>query len=147
MLAGVNINHISFRDFAECHMFPYSQLESLVMASKTSIVCPKSQATVMLDSIVPELTMADLSRLLMKFEDLEILEKIAEGGFGAVFKAKLKTASSSNPTSTSVSASSLVAVKQLIESSHEDASVCTLSHSPHPPLPLLFFPFPLTTGK
>lgn len=80
------------------------------MAGQKTVMCLKSQINVSLDSIVPELTMLDLAALQVKFSDVEILEKIAEGGFGAVFKGKLN--------------GSLVAVKQLIEDVHEDALVC-----------------------
>jgi serine/threonine protein kinase len=85
------------------------------MSNQKSVLCPKSQTNIPLDSIVPELTMIDLAKFQVKFSDLEITEKIAEGGFGAVFKGKLN--------------GSLVAIKQLIEDAHEDTAVC-----PHPHL-------------
>jgi hypothetical protein len=105
-------NFIKKSDFAECHLFPYAQCEGLVMAAQKTVTCPKSQTQVQLDTIVPELTMADLSKYNIKFSDLEIGEKIAVGGFGAVFKGKLN--------------GSPVAIKQLIEEAHEDTTVSFL---------------------
>ena len=56
--------------------------------------------------------MADLWKYNVRHTDLEIIEKIAAGGFGAVFKGKLN----GKP----------VAVKQLIEGAHNDqpVSIC-----------------------
>eukprot|EP00026_Physarum_polycephalum_P000223 Phypoly_transcript_00223.p1 GENE.Phypoly_transcript_00223~~Phypoly_transcript_00223.p1 ORF type:complete len:1946 (-),score=272.21 Phypoly_transcript_00223:42-5636(-) len=96
-------------DFVECHLFSYTQCEAQVISAQRTAICPKSKMQIPLDSIVPELTMADLSKFSIKFSDLEIDEKIATGGFGAVFKGKLN--------------GSQVAVKQLIEEVHDDLTV------------------------
>jgi len=79
------------------------------MAGRDCVICEKSQIPIPLEKLVPELTMSDLSNFKIAYEDLEVLEKIGEGGFGSVFKGRLRN--------------DLVAIKQLIVNPLEEFSL------------------------
>eukprot|EP01113_Clastostelium_recurvatum_P033783 TRINITY_DN4506_c0_g1_i4.p1 TRINITY_DN4506_c0_g1~~TRINITY_DN4506_c0_g1_i4.p1 ORF type:complete len:2236 (+),score=435.24 TRINITY_DN4506_c0_g1_i4:18-6725(+) len=103
------------------HMYRYEQCEQAALEGKTTLNSAehapneghesersRDAPPVILDDIVPELTLADLGQVRISFEDLEIKEKLAEGGFGEVFKGVLK------------STGEMVAIKRQSDASYED---------------------------
>ena len=53
-------------------------------------MCPKSGLPAKLESLVPDMTMSDLSEFMIDFNNIVFEEKIGEGAFGNVYKGMLR---------------------------------------------------------
>ncbi|KAH3744221.1 leucinerich repeat kinase [Pelomyxa schiedti] len=88
------------------HRFLRNEIISAVTA-RTTLICKVGNVPVRLDVLAPDILLS--KQVIVNREDLEDLSKIAAGGFGVVYKAKLK--------------GEIVAVKEL--SLHGDLSTFT----------------------
>eukprot|EP01132_Coremiostelium_polycephalum_P000699 gene699-862_t len=89
-LATINVN----KNLDPRTLFLYEDIERSFLNKKYEMVCKSmngEEKLVRLDSLVPELMMSDIGpNFTFDFKELEIIEKIGEGGFGIVHKGKLR---------------------------------------------------------
>ncbi|GAM27829.1 hypothetical protein SAMD00019534_110050 [Acytostelium subglobosum LB1] len=86
-------------------MYPYDDCQRAIIGKRTEVLCRSpitgEEKMVKLETLVPELLLTDLgANFTIQYKELEIIEKIGEGGFGTVFKGRLR--------------GQLVAIKQLV---------------------------------
>ena len=74
------------------YQFALEELEEAAAFGKTEIDFKTGNETipVRIDSIAPDLVMADISEMLMKWEDMEVEKIIGQGAFGKVYSAVYK---------------------------------------------------------
>ena len=84
---------------------PIFTLEELeIAASQGKVSLPIGNSEVRIETIAPDLVLADMADILVDFKDLEIIKVIGEGGFGRVYTANYK--------------GTVVAVKQVMVEEH-----------------------------
>ena len=77
--------------FQECsqspYSFPYTLCKEAALSAESYLDC-RSGSSVRLDLLVPDLSMAEVTRL--NYDEIEIIKEIGKGGFATVYKANYK---------------------------------------------------------